>query len=166
MPYGSIDFPAHDKSRTVGSKCHVWHSKLRQSLRYASTSDLFSLALIVLLFNVACSFSVESFFDWLLAPSAVLDTGDEPADVESDFFVSLVGVDELAAWDGFGEDARTNCELNWKKDYGNVFKALRKEVSKCLPFSLFPWRTMWSSRGGRRMHLHQRSQKCDPQTRW
>lgn len=116
MPYGSIDFPAHDSNRTVGSKCHVWHSKLRQSRKYASISDLFSFVLIVLLFNAVCNLAVASFFDWLFDVSAAFDIdGDELVDeLDSGFFKSLSDVGELTDCVGFGDDARTVCELNYK----------------------------------------------------
>lgn len=67
------------------------------------------MALIVLLFNIACNFSVAPFFDWLVAPSVVDELGDGVEIIfgaSSDFFVSLGDVDELFDCDGFGDEAR------------------------------------------------------------
>lgn len=58
MPYGSIDLPAHDNNRTVGSKCHVLHSKWRQSFKNDSISVLSSFSLIFFALIIDCKFSV------------------------------------------------------------------------------------------------------------
>lgn len=101
MPYGSIDLPAHDSKRTVGSKCHVWQSKLRQSRKNRSTSDFCSLDVMFFVLSIDCNVSVEPFFVWLpfcsdvAWPFAVGAPAADDVDVDVDdvvgsvFFVAL-----------------------------------------------------------------------------
>lgn len=62
MPYGSIDFPAQDRRRTVGSRCHVLHSKWRQSFWNDSISALsiFSFKFFALIIECRLSLGLRA----------------------------------------------------------------------------------------------------------